>query len=87
MANNPSSINNMIVNRHGNEFLRSPSGKLLYPVITLRPKFNNLSLYKTQIRWFIRLHYWFRNSGNDFLAKKYKELAENLQKKLRFIAR
>ena len=77
----------MEVERYEKRFLRSPSGKLLYPVITLRPRFNNLSLYKAQIRWFIHLHYWFRNSGDDFLAKKYKELAENLQKKLQSMAR
>ena len=77
----------MEVERYGKRFLRSPSGKLLYSVITLRPRFNNLSLYKAQIRWFLHLHYWFRNGGDYFLAKKYKELAKNLQKKLQFIAR
>lgn len=77
----------MEVKRYERKFLRSPSGKLLYPVITLRPRFNNLSFYKAQIRWFKHLEYWFRNNGNDFLSKSYKELAENLQKKLQSIAR
>ena len=77
----------MEVERHGKKFLRSPAGKILYPVITLRPNLNNLGLYKAQIKWFKHLEYWFRNNGNDFLSKSYKELAENLQKKLQSIAR
>ena len=77
----------MEVERDGKKFLRSPAEKILYPVITLRPNLNNLGLYKAQIRWFKHLEYWFRNNGNDFLSKSYKELAENLQKKLQSIAR
>ena len=77
----------MEVERYGKKFLRSPSGKLLYPVIILRPRFNNISLYKAQIRWFKHLEYWFRNNGNDFLSKKYKEFAESIQKKLQYMAR
>jgi hypothetical protein len=77
----------MEVERHGKKFLRSPAGKILYPVIILRPNINNLGLYKAQIRWFKNLEYWFRNTGDDFLSKEYKELAECLQKKLRSMAR
>jgi hypothetical protein len=40
----------MEVERHGKKFLRSPAGKILYPVIILRPNLNNLGLYKAQIR-------------------------------------
>jgi hypothetical protein len=77
----------MEVERHGKKFLRSPAGKILYPVITLRPNLNSLGLYKAQIKWFKHLEYWFRNTGDDFLSKGYKELAENLQKKLQSMAR
>ena len=77
----------MEVERHGKKFLRSPAGKILYPVIILRPNLNNLGLYKAQIKWFKHLEYWFRNNGNNFLSKKYKELAENIQKKLQSMAR
>ena len=77
----------MEVERYGKKFLRSPSGKLLYPVIILRPNINNLGLYKAQIRWFKHLEYWFRNTGDDLLSKGYKELAKNLQKKLQSLAR
>ena len=77
----------MEVERHGKKFLRSPAEKILYPVITLRPNLNNLGLYKAQIRWFKHLEYWFRNTGDDFLSKGYKELAEYFQKKLKSMAR
>ena len=87
MANNPSSIKNMIVKRHGNEFLRSPCGKLIYPIISFNPNPADLALYKIQIKWFERLHYWFRNSGNFYLAREYKELAKSVRKNLQFIAR
>jgi AAA+ ATPase superfamily predicted ATPase len=77
----------MEVERHRKKFLRSPAGKLLYPVITLRPNLNNFGPYKTQIRWFKHLEYWFRNIGDNFLSNEYKELAKYLQKKLQSMAR
>ena len=77
----------MEVERHMKKFLRSLAGKILYPVISLRPNLDNLGLYKAQIKWFKHLEYWFRNTGDDFLSKGYKELAENLQKKLQSMAR
>jgi hypothetical protein len=80
-------MNNMIVKRHGNEFLRSPCGRLIYPIISFKPNLADLALYKIQIRWFERLHYWFKNSGNFYLAREYKKLAKSLQKKLQDIAR
>lgn len=80
-------MNNMLVKRHGNEFLRSPCGKLIYPIISFNPNIADLALYKIQIRWFKRLHYWFRNSGNLYLAEEYKKLAEILQKRLQEIAK
>lgn len=80
-------MNNMLVKRHGNEFLRSPCGKLIYPIISFNPNIADLALYKIQIRWLKRLHYWFRNSGNFYLAEEYKKLAEILQKRLQEIAK
>lgn len=80
-------MNNMLVKRHGNEFLRSPCGKLIYPIISFNPNIADLALYKIQIRWLERLHYWFRNSGNFYLAEEYKKLVEILQKRLQEIAR
>jgi hypothetical protein len=77
----------MEVERHEKKFLRSSAGKILYPVIIFRPNLNSLGLYKAQIRWFKHLEYWFRNTGDDFLSKGYKELAEYLQKKLQSMAR
>jgi hypothetical protein len=68
----------MEVEWHRKKFLRSPTRKILYPVITLRPNLDNFGLYKAQISWFKHLEYWFKNAGDDFLSKGYKELAEYL---------
>jgi uncharacterized C2H2 Zn-finger protein len=77
----------MIVVRDGNKFLRSPFGKLIYPTTSFKSNLADLALYKIQIRWFEKLHYWFRNSGNFYLARESKKLAKKLQKKLQDIAR
>jgi hypothetical protein len=79
--------NTMLVERNGNKFLRSSCGKLIYPTISFKPNLADLALYKIQIRWFEKLHYYFRNSGNFYLAREFKELAKRLQKKLQDIAR